>query len=73
MDIHIRDASIGLGQFLKLAGLAETGGHAKELIAAGKVLVNGSVETRRGHSLVHGDTVETPLGEAVVCAAGKDE
>ncbi len=56
---------IRLGQFLKLADLAENGAEARELIAEGEVSVNGEVETRRGRQLVKGDTVtlSTPGGE----------
>lgn len=55
--MHI-DVPIKLGQFLKLANLVESGGHAKEAIAAGEVLVNGEVVTSRGHLLGDGDTVQ---------------
>lgn len=48
---------IRLGQFLKLAGVMETGGEAKNWIGAGQVTVNGEVETRRGRQLHRGDTV----------------
>jgi ribosome-associated protein len=48
---------IRLGQFLKLAGLVDTGGEAKRLIQAGEVRVNGQVETRRKRQLREGDTV----------------
>ncbi|WP_130866687.1 RNA-binding S4 domain-containing protein [Acidipropionibacterium timonense] len=48
---------IRLGQFLKFANLVETGGQARELIAAGAVAVNGEVETRRGRQLHPGDEV----------------
>jgi ribosome-associated protein len=58
VDVPIRDESIRLGQFLKLADLAETGSDAKELILAGEVLVNGEPETRRGRQLRDGDVVE---------------
>ncbi|MBM9461750.1 RNA-binding S4 domain-containing protein [Nocardioides sp. zg-536] len=58
MDVGIRDASIRLGQFLKLANLVESGAEAKPLIADGLVRVNGEVETRRGRQLVAGDLVE---------------
>jgi ribosome-associated protein len=58
VDVPIREESIRLGQFLKLADLAETGSDAKELIAAGEVLVNGEPETRRGRQLRVGDVVE---------------
>ncbi|GGO77329.1 hypothetical protein GCM10012276_32170 [Nocardioides deserti] len=58
MDVAIRDESIRLGQFLKLANLVETGAEAKPVIADGLVLVNGEVETRRGRQLRVGDVVE---------------
>jgi ribosome-associated protein len=57
IDVPIRDESIRLGQFLKLANLVETGAEAKPLVASGAVLVNGEVETRRGRQLVMGDVV----------------
>ena len=57
MDVPIRDESIRLGQFLKLASLVETGSEAKPLIAGGVVRVNGEVETRRGRQPVKGDVV----------------
>ena len=38
---------IALCDLLKLAGLAESGGQAKAVIAEGLVLRNGSVETRK--------------------------
>ena len=49
---------IRLGQYLKLTGLAATGGEAKHLIQEGLVRVNGEVETRRKRQLHVGDTVE---------------
>lgn len=58
MDVGIRDGSIRLGQFLKLANLVESGAEAKPLIADGLVQVNGEVETRRGRQLTPGDVVE---------------
>jgi ribosome-associated protein len=56
-DVPIREEPIRLGQFLKLAGLAEDGGHARALIEDGEVLVNGRTETRRGARLGAGDVV----------------
>ena len=56
-DVPIRDDSIRLGQFLKLADLIDSGSDAKAAIADGLVLVNGEVETRRGRQLRAGDTV----------------
>jgi ribosome-associated protein len=56
-DVLVSEQPIRLGQFLKLAGLAEDGGHAKDLLEAGEVQVNGRVETRRGAQLRSGDVV----------------
>ena len=50
--------ALRLDQFLKLRGIADTGGQAKLLIQSGKVQVNGEVETRRRHKLVVGDVVQ---------------
>ena len=49
---------ITLGQALKAASIAGTGGEAKVLVQMGEVLVNGEVETRRGRRLREGDVVE---------------
>lgn len=51
-------AGITLGQALKAASIAATGGEAKVLIQTGEVTVNGEVETRRGRRLLEGDVVE---------------
>ena len=62
-EVTIRGDDIRLGQLLKLAGLADSGGDAKALLAAGEVTVNGEPEERRGRRLRRGD---------VVSAAGED-
>lgn len=56
-EVEIRDESIRLGQFLKLADLVDLGADAKPLLADGEVEVNGEVETRRGRQLRKGDVV----------------
>ena len=53
---------ITLGQFLKLAGAAATGGEAKALIVSATVKVNGECETRRGRHLALGDIVHCEDG-----------
>ena len=57
-SVPLRDESIRLGQFLKLADLVDTGADAKGLLSSGLVRVNGEVEARRGRQLVAGDVVE---------------
>jgi ribosome-associated protein len=56
-DVSIRGDTIRLGQVLKLAGLAASGGEARALIEQGAVRVNGEVATRRGRQLRRGDVV----------------
>jgi ribosome-associated protein len=51
-------ASIRLDQFLKIQGVADTGGQAKVLIQSGQVRVNDEVDTRRGRQLLPGDRVQ---------------
>ena len=51
------DQTIKLDQFLKLQGIASTGGQAKFLIQSGDVDVNNAMEIRRGRKLRAGDTV----------------
>jgi ribosome-associated protein len=64
--VPLRDESIRLGQFLKLADLVDTGADAKGLLAQGLVRVNGDVETRRGRQLEAGDVVELAGRRVVV-------
>ena len=66
-DVPIRDDTIRLGQFLKLADLIDNGAEAKPLMIQGLVAVNGDTETRRGRQLVKGDVVT--LGDASVRVA----
>jgi ribosome-associated protein len=63
-DVEIAGDMIRLGQLLKLSGLADSGGEARELIQEGVVRVNGELELRRGRQLHRGDVVEAD-GESV--------
>ncbi|OPX11206.1 RNA-binding S4 domain-containing protein [Mycobacterium sp. AT1] len=56
-DVPISSDSIRLGQFLKYAGMIDSGADAKGVIADGLVRVNDAVEIRRGRQLRQGDTV----------------
>lgn len=57
-EITIESEYIKLDQFLKLATIASTGGHAKFLIQEGLVTVNDEIELRRGKKIKPGDIVE---------------
>jgi ribosome-associated protein len=63
---------ITLGQFLKAAGLAATGGEAKLLVASRQVTVNGQEDVRRGRHLTFGDTVAISSGESALVAQDAD-
>lgn len=49
---------IALCDLLKLAGLTESGGQAKAVIAEGQVLRNGEVETRKTAKIRGGEVIE---------------
>ena len=71
-DVPIRDESIRLGQFLKLANLVDSGSDAKPLLMNGAIQVNGEVETRRGRQLRVGDVVVLGGVGARVVGAGEN-
>lgn len=66
-DVSIGDDGIRLGQFLKFAGLLDSGGEVKEAIINGEVSVNGEVDIRRGRQLQHGDIVSFEGHRVRVC------
>ena len=58
-DVQVRGDMIRLGQLLKHAGVRDTGGEVKELLAEeDAVRVNGEPESRRGRQLHPGDVVQ---------------
>ncbi len=57
-EIEITTDYIKLDQFLKLSGVAGTGGHAKIIISEGQVKVNNIVATERGKKIRKNDIVE---------------
>lgn len=65
IEIEISEAPIELYRVLKLANMAESGGAAKHVIAAGLVTVNEAVETRKRKKVSAGDVVG--FGGETVC------
>jgi ribosome-associated protein len=57
-SIQIETPFIKLDALLKLAGVADSGGQAKQLIKDGQVSVNGELATQRGKKLRQGDVIE---------------
>lgn len=71
-EVPIKTDTITLGQLLKLADFAATGGEAKRMLLDGKVRVNGEPETRRGRKLVPGDRVEADGCGALRVTRGRE-
>ena len=68
VDVSIGGDGIRLGQFLKFAGVLDSGGDVKEAIIDGFVTVNGEVDRRRGRQLQLGDEVGFEGRQFRVCA-----
>ncbi|OXS76513.1 S4 domain-containing protein YaaA [Domibacillus enclensis] len=64
---------ITLGQFLKLAGVIQTGGQAKWYLSEHEVYVNGELEDRRGRKLYENDEVEIPGDGVYEVGFGSEE
>ena len=56
--VTILKPPIELCQLLKFENLVQSGGEAKQVIADGRVRVNGEVETRKRKKLTAGDLIE---------------
>jgi ribosome-associated protein len=57
-DILINKEPVELFKILKFEGIASSGAEAKDVIAAGSVLVNGKVEKQKRKKMVAGDTIK---------------
>ncbi len=55
--VKVRQTPIELCQFIKFAGLAASGGEAKQLVAEGSVQLNGVIEKQKRKKLADGDRV----------------
>ncbi len=72
IHIDIKTPFIKLEQLMKLSGLTDTGGLAKEIIQSGLVKVNGEVCTMRGKKIRNGDRVMVEGYEVIVSAPLED-
>ena len=64
--MKINTAYITLGQLLKFAGIAMSGGDIKYLLKETDIIVNGEIERRRGRKLYIGDKVVIGDQEIVI-------
>ena len=56
-DFEITEEPIELYKILKFENMVTSGGEAKYIIAEGRVMVNGQVETRKRKKIFSGDIV----------------
>ena len=57
-EFVLRDDHVRLCDLLKLAGIADSGGQGKHLVAAGEVSVDGAVESRKTAKIRAGQQVD---------------
>ena len=57
-EVALNIEPVELYKILKFEGMATSGGEAKSVIADGRVIVNGIVETRKRRKIVSGDIIE---------------
>ena len=59
IEFVLSEAQVPLNQLLKLAGIADSGGNGKQIVAAGEVTVDGQPESRK--------TAKIRAGQVVAC------
>lgn len=57
IEFQLRGEYIALNDLLKLAGVCDSGGAGKALVAEGRVLVDGAVESRKTAKIRVGQVV----------------
>ena len=57
-DVFINKEPVELFKILKFEGIVSSGAEAKDVIAAGSVLVNGIIEKQKRKKMVAEDTIE---------------
>jgi ribosome-associated protein len=69
LEFQLRGEFVALCDLLKLAGIADSGGQGKFMIANGDVKVDGQPESRKTAKIRAGQTV-TCLGQTIRVVAG---
>jgi ribosome-associated protein len=68
IEFELQGEHVELNQLLKLAGLCDSGGAGKALVAAGVVRVDGTVESRKTAKIRAGQSVLIGDNEIMVVA-----
>jgi len=66
VEFQLKGENVRLCDLLKLAGIAESGGKGKQLVAAGEVSVDGRPESRKAARIRAGQIVECRGAKIVV-------
>lgn len=69
IDFELEGEYVELNQLLKLAGLCDSGGAGKQLVASGAVRVDGAVELRKTCKIRAGQRVQVGHVEVIVGTA----
>ena len=69
IEFRLNGEHVRLCDLLKLAGIAESGGQGKQLVAAGEVSVDGQPESRKSAKIRAGQIVECHDSKIVVFPA----
>ena len=64
IDFELDRDFVELNQLLKLAGLCDSGGAGKQLVASGAVRVDGALESRKTAKIRAGQAVQ--VGEVLI-------
>jgi ribosome-associated protein len=66
IEFQLKGEHVRLCELLKLAGIAESGGQGKRLVASGEVKVDGQNESRKAARIRAGQVVECRGSKIVV-------
>ena len=69
IEFQLKGEQVRLCDLLKLAGIADSGGQGKHLVATGEVRVDGQPESRKTAKIRAGQIVECRGARIVVVAA----
>jgi ribosome-associated protein len=72
IEFQLRGDHVRLCDLLKLAGVADSGGQGKQLVAAGEVSVDGQPESRKAAKIRAGQVVECRGARIVLLPAASD-
>jgi len=73
LEFSLRGEHVALCDLLKLAGVVDSGGQGKQLVADGAVKVDGQTELRKTAKIRAGQTVQCPGWEIRVNSSSEPQ